>query len=66
VNLSLLVNQICAGYGVFAERAFKEGDFLLEYRGNLMKYSEALKLERSSQINGSWMYYFRYKDAKHW
>ncbi|KAM9821814.1 lysine methyltransferase 5Ab isoform X2 [Syngnathus typhle] len=52
------------GRGVFAERRFKKGDFVVEYHGDLLELAEAkLREARYSQDpqTGCYMYYFQYQ-----
>ncbi|XP_061622972.1 lysine methyltransferase 5Ab isoform X2 [Phyllopteryx taeniolatus] len=52
------------GRGVFAERGFKKGDFVVEYHGDLLEQAEAKRREaRYAQDpqTGCYMYYFQYQ-----
>ncbi|XP_051924688.1 lysine methyltransferase 5Ab isoform X2 [Hippocampus zosterae] len=52
------------GRGVFAERLFKRGDFVVEYHGDLLELAEAKRREaryaQDPQM-GCYMYYFQYR-----
>ncbi|XP_048247628.1 uncharacterized protein LOC124124735 isoform X1 [Haliotis rufescens] len=54
------------GFGVFTKQSFAKGDFLLEYRGNLMDEEKAKELERkhARAQEGCYMFYFTFKDKK--
>ena len=45
-----------AGYGVFCTKSFKVGDFLLEYRGELLYAEEGEKMLAKSE--SSFVYFF--------
>jgi len=63
------VSILFSGEGVFVTKSFKCGEFLLEYRGDLIRnYGEALKKERkyASADQGSFMYFFKYKNKTIW
>jgi len=49
----LMLSYYCAGYGVFATRDFRKGEFLLEYCGKLIDTNSADKLEDQTYV-----YYF--------
>jgi len=56
------------GRGVFATKAFYQGDFLLQYRGQLITETEANRREQEyNEELGSFLFYFQH-DAKteHW
>lgn len=51
------------GRGVFAERDFKKGQFVVEYHGDLLQIAEAKKREAQyakDPSKGCYMYYFSY------
>lgn len=55
------------GKGIFTAKDFKKGDFLLEYRGDLLEYSEAKEKEKQyNEDDGSFMFYFRYYEVSKW
>lgn len=48
------------GRGVFTKRKFRRGDFLLEYRGELIGEEEGQRRERTYDSSlGSFIYYFK-------
>ena len=51
---------VIVGYGVVTTREFSKGDFILEYKGDLLDANEAVRRERQykSQHLGCFMYYF--------
>ncbi|XP_052249218.1 uncharacterized protein LOC127858807 isoform X6 [Dreissena polymorpha] len=58
------VNDVI-GEGVFATKPFKKGDFLLEYKGDLItrvKHARQLEKEYEKEGQGSFMYFFKYRD----
>jgi len=58
----------CLGYGIFANRKFSKGDFLLVYRGSLINESESYKREErySNEDVGCFMYYFSHGGQTMW
>jgi len=59
---------VILGRGVFATKAFYQGDFLLQYRGQLITEAEANRREQEyNEELGSFLFYFQH-DAKteHW
>ena len=53
------------GKGVFTRRAFKKGEFLLEYDGELITKKEALKREKEYPVHlRSFMYFFTANDSR--
>ncbi|KAK1806235.1 hypothetical protein P4O66_000122 [Electrophorus voltai] len=51
------------GRGVFADREFHKGQFVVEYHGDLLKIDDAKKREAQyaqDPTKGCYMYYFRY------
>ena len=56
------------GYGVFAERKFAKGDFLMVYKGDLIDGNEARKREEQYKHEdvGCFMYYFVHSDQTMW
>ncbi|XP_051545835.1 lysine methyltransferase 5Ab [Myxocyprinus asiaticus] len=66
VEVGLKVKHIEGkGRGVFADREFQKGQFVVEYHGDLLEIDDAK--ERESQYaqdptTGCYMYYFRYLD----
>ncbi|KAF1742683.1 hypothetical protein MXB_4663 [Myxobolus squamalis] len=51
----LIKNNIEEG-GIFATKAFKKGDFVVEYAGDLTDYKTAIKRERIHEKNNSGSY----------
>jgi len=69
----VLVVQFCmcfqfVGYGVFVDRNFAKGDFLLVYRGDLIDSSEAYEREEryENEPVGCFMYYFTHCGQTMW
>ena len=57
------------GKGVFTQKSFTKlkGDFLLEYRGELITSDEAEHREKMySEEHGSFLFYFEWKDKTYW
>ena len=56
------------GWGVFAQKSFEKGDFLLEYRGEVLSEEMAQKREETHKREGkgSYMYYFKYNGKNIW
>ena len=55
------------GKGIFTARSFRKGEFLLEYRGDLLNYSEAKEKEKEYvEEDGSFMFYFKHKEKTKW
>jgi SET domain-containing protein len=55
------------GRGVFTKNEISRGDFLLEYRGELINEEEGQKRERNyDEEFGSFMYFFQYMGKKLW
>ncbi|PIC42089.1 hypothetical protein B9Z55_009278 [Caenorhabditis nigoni] len=54
------------GRGIKTTVNFSKGDFVLEYIGNMMEYSEAKTVEEaySHEEVGSYMYFFEHKNKK--
>lgn len=53
------------GRGVFADREFNKGQFIVEYHGDLLQISDAKRKEAQyaqDPTKGCYMYYFRYKN----
>lgn len=60
---------ICdAGMGVFADKCFKKGDFLLHYFGELITEMEAERRELTRYRNDkhSYLYNFKFDGKKMW
>ena len=54
-----------AGRGTFATKFYRKGSFLLEYRGEIIDYTEALKREkRYSKSLGSFLFFFKKSGGK--
>lgn len=63
------LNSILTGDGVFTTRSFESGDFLLVYRGDLIKshkYARQLEDEYEQKGEGSFMFYFKNKGRSYW
>jgi len=58
---------IIAGYGV-AKQEFNKGDFIMEYRGDLINSEEAVKRESLYEKSGAgcFMYYFVHSGKTMW
>ena len=57
------------GDGVFTTKTFKTGEFLLKYRGDLiknLKHARRLEKEYEGEHLGSFMYYFKYRERYMW
>ncbi|XP_035382453.1 lysine methyltransferase 5Ab isoform X2 [Electrophorus electricus] len=57
------------GRGVFADREFHKGQFVVEYHGDLLKIDDAKKREAQyaqDPTKGCYMYYFRYLNNSYW
>ena len=58
----IILTYLFSGSGVFTTKFFKKGEFLLEYRGDYVGYSEALKREKNyKQCQGSFLFFFKDK-----
>ena len=58
--LHFLVMFFPTGYGVFTTKEFKTGDFLLEYRGDLISHKDGLQREKTYKSSqGSFLYFFK-------
>jgi len=58
----LRVRRNPKGRGVYTKRAFEQGEFVLEYAGELVDSDEAKKREQQYSLDsgkGSYMYYFK-------
>ena len=56
-----LLTQIHTGHGTFAKEDFSQGQYLLEYKGELIDRKEGEKRERLyPQSVGSFLYFFRH------
>ncbi|XP_015914152.1 N-lysine methyltransferase KMT5A [Parasteatoda tepidariorum] len=56
------------GRGVVTTKPLKRGDFVLEYHGELIDYTEACKRERlyaMKENTGCYMYYFKYRNKRY-
>ena len=57
------------GLGVFAKRPFRKGEFVCEYKGEILNLKKAKerenKYERDEKV-GSYMYYFKQKNETFW
>ncbi len=57
------------GRGIIARRLFNTGEFVVEYRGDLLelkKAKEKLAEYEKDDTLGSFMYYFRSRDRPYW
>lgn len=57
------------GRAVFATRCFQKGDYVVEYHGDLLQFTDAKKREAEYAQNpatGCYMYYFQYLCKKYW
>lgn len=55
------------GKGLFAERKFPAGSFLLEYHGELISKEEGIKRENTYPVeNGSFLLYFKSGRTEMW
>jgi len=65
----MLTKSWCVlGYGLFAREEINKGDFLLEYRGELIDIDEAEKREKEyiDRRLGSFMYFFSHGGKQLW
>ena len=60
----LILLDLLAGYGVFTTRDYNKGDFLLEYKGELLSEEEASNKEYVSPH--SYQYFFPWKGRTMW
>lgn len=53
---------------MFAGKAFKKGDFLSEYKGDLINEKEAARREEqyAKEMQGCYMFYFRQNGKLMW
>ena len=56
------------GRGVVATKKFQQGDFVVEYAGDLVDLNTAKKLEEkySKSDVGCYMYYFSFQGKTYW
>ena len=57
------------GRGVVTTRGFTKGEFLCEYKGEMISYNEARKREKEYSKDpsiGCFMYYFEWRNKKMW
>lgn len=52
---------MCAGYGVFAKRNIMQGEFLLEYVGELIPSTEGDKI-----VDQTYIYHFQFGPKLYW
>lgn len=68
-NEKFLQVAICGekGRGLIAMRPFLRGEFVVEYKGDLVEYAEAVRREaeyaKDNSI-GSYMYFFKYQERR--
>ena len=53
------------GDGCYASKSFQKGEFLLEYRGQLITEDEAMRREKV-QGNRTWLFYFSQNGITKW
>lgn len=61
--------SVCsAGYGVVAEKEFRKGDFLVEYKGDLIQADEAARREKlyAKKRHGCFMFFFKHNGHTMW
>ena len=54
---------------MFTTKTFKTGEFLLKYRGDLiknLKHARHLEKEYEEEHLGGFMYYFKYRERNMW
>lgn len=57
------------GRGVFAERSFRKGEYVVEYHGDLLQINAAREREATyaqDPSTGCYMYYFQYLSKTYW
>ena len=56
------------GFGVFATKEFKTGEFLMEYHGSLLTQKEANALEKkhAKSNEGCFMFFFKHEGKQFW
>lgn len=54
------------GRGVFATEALSKGDFVLEYRGNLLKKDSPLHLKHYDDTEAVFLFDFKWKGKSYW
>ena len=66
--ISYNYNQLLyIGYGTFAVKDFKQGDFLLEYRGERIAAKEGCNIEKQlTAEEAAFLYYFKFKKKIMW
>jgi [histone H4]-lysine20 N-methyltransferase SETD8 len=59
---------VFSGYGVKADREFLKGDFLMQYKGDVINEKEAAKREEvyNKDDVGCFMYYFKHGEKNMW
>lgn len=63
------ISIIISGEGVFTTKAFAKGEFLLEYKGDLiksLKQARRLEKEYADKDLGCFMFYFKYREKSMW
>jgi SET domain-containing protein len=55
------------GKGLFADKEYSPGEFIVEYAGDLINRKEGLKREKYyPQEKGSYIYFFLFNSKKYW
>jgi SET domain len=57
------------GRGVVTTRNFQRGEFVIEYKGDLISMSEANEREQryaADDNTGCYMYYFKHNEQQYW
>lgn len=63
----MVITFISQGKGVFATREFQMGDFLLQYKGELISGEEGERREkRYSTDLGNFLYFFQWNETTYW
>jgi histone-lysine N-methyltransferase SETD8 len=63
-----MLTAFVAGYGVFAEKDFKKGDYLMEYKGDLIEEKDAAMREEcyATQNLGCYLLFFKNSEKTMW
>lgn len=64
-----IVFFVFIGYGLFAQKDFSQGDFLLEYVGDRITPEEAKKRDKTyarNKVNKCFIYNFQHLGKKEW
>ena len=58
---------LLTGYGTFTTREFAQGDFLLQYRGEIITHEEGEHRQENYPVDkGSFLFFFQDKGGKYW